>query len=130
MKVALDTQVISRYLANMPDEVGAVNKLDDIYLPYFVVAELMAGYEGGIRAKESLQILKLFLARDGVNVLEAPDASTRQLYARIYGQLKKAGKMISITDIWIASECILAGVELFSNDKDMNQIQQLLRYYS
>ena len=128
MRVALDTNVISQYLAGKGEVVQQVNMLEAIVLPYFVVAELLAGYQGGNRATENIAILEEFLAKDGVTTLDPPTDDTRIIFARLYGQLKKSGKMVSIIDIWIASECITSSVELFSYDNDMDQIQQLLRY--
>lgn len=57
----------------------------------------------------------------------APDEDTADHYARLFVQLKRAGKPLPDNDVWIAALCIQHRLALITRDKHFDRIPQLMR---
>jgi tRNA(fMet)-specific endonuclease VapC len=126
MRLALDTNRYSDLGAGVPEVVRTLEEADEVYLPFVVLAELRAGFALGSRGLANERALQLFLAKPGVGVLLAADATTR-VYAQLYRQLRQQGTPIPAHDLWIAALVVEHGLTLYSRDRHFNDLPQLAR---
>jgi tRNA(fMet)-specific endonuclease VapC len=98
---------------------------EEVWLPLPVLAELLAGFEGGKRQRENRTLLTQLLAKPNLNVL-LPDRTTAEWYARLYVQLRRAGTPIPANDIWIAAITLQHDLRLLTRDEHFRRIPQLL----
>ena len=120
--VAADTNVVSALLCgenqDLPNE--------DLYIPYVVLAELQAGIAAGNNPRKNRPILDAFLKDKNITISPglAPEIITN--YVEIYGYLRKNGTPISPNDLWIAAECMYLSMPLLTNDKDFDNVPQII----
>lgn len=69
------------------------------------MGELFAGFKGGNREGENKNLLKRFLQKPTIRILNAT-AETAEIFGMIKNNLKKAGTPLPINDIWIASHAV------------------------
>lgn len=100
--------------------------VDEIWLPFIVMAELSAGFRAGNRIGENERVLAKFLAQPGVRIVYA-DAATVNTYAELYVQLRRQGTPIPEHDIWIAALAVQHRVPLFSRDAHFDHLPQVQR---
>lgn len=81
-----------------------VRATDIIALPVVVVGELRFGFVDGSQLSRNDAVLERFLALPRVRVLDITLATSR-LFGEIATTLKRAGRSIQQTDIWIAALC-------------------------
>jgi tRNA(fMet)-specific endonuclease VapC len=86
-----------------------------VLLPFVVLAELRAGFAVGAQGRANERSLQRFLAKDGVEVMYATDATTHH-YAALYRQLRAQGTPIPTNDLWIAAFVTEHGASLFTRD--------------
>ncbi len=124
MKLALDS---NRYvdLCRGDSAVARIlERADQIYLPFAVLAELRAGFACGTRQAENEQVLQHFLRKSGVETLYAGEATTR-VYAGLYRQLRRQGTPIPVNDLWIAALVVEHELVLCSRDRHFHHLPQL-----
>ncbi len=125
MKIALDTNAYSSLqIGNVPTLKNIVDEVEEIILPFIVVAELKAGFHKGQKKVDNYKKLEKFIGMDRVQLLWADDL-TNELYARIWSDLSKLGKPIPTNDIWIAAVCVQHQLVLATNDIHFSNISLL-----
>ena len=82
-KILLDTNAYTSYLAGDHEVLDALAQSETVYLSIFVLGELYAGFKGGRKELENLKILRLFIQKPSVSILEASNET-----AEIFGKLK------------------------------------------
>ena len=73
--------------------------------------ELYAGFKGGTREKENRSLLRKFLNKPSVIVVNA-SIETADLFGMVKNMLKQIGRPIPINDVWIAAQALECGAAL------------------
>lgn len=113
--VLLDTNAYVRFLAGDEKVLACIAQAGRVHMSVFVLGELVAGFRAGTKEKQNRQILDLFLAKPGVEVLDAT-RETAEYFGLIKVALKKAGRPIPLNDVWIAAHALEAGAVLVTFD--------------
>jgi tRNA(fMet)-specific endonuclease VapC len=123
-KILLDTNAYSNYLRGDKSLIEVLSEADIVYMSIFVTGELFAGFKGGKKEKENKKILKKFLEKSTVKILEA-GLETSEIFGEIKNKLKSSGNLIPINDVWIAAHAVETGSVLISFDKHFKKIEGL-----
>jgi tRNA(fMet)-specific endonuclease VapC len=126
MRIALDTNRYRDLTDGDEDVVSVIETADAVHLPFVVLAELRGGFAVGRKGRENERMLQRFLAKPGVSVLYASDATTHA-YADLYRQLRKQGTPVPTHDLWIAALVIEHSLTLFSRDTHFDHLPQINR---
>ena len=87
------------------------------------LAQILA-FCDGTKGKKNESLLKRFLAKPGVQVLYATEATTRS-YASLYRQLRTQGTPIPTNDLWIAALVVENDLSLYTRDDHFESLPQL-----
>ncbi len=123
-KIVLDTNGYVSYLSGDKNILHSLVEAEIIFMSLFVLGELLAGFKGGNREKDNLAILRTFLNKPGVRVLNA-SAETADYFALIKNNLKEAGTPIPVNDIWIGAHTMQTGSILITYDRHFKYIPGL-----
>lgn len=126
VRVALDTNRLTDLLqgdAALADRLGTC---DEVWIPLVVLGEMKAGFQGGTQRERNELLLRELLAKSTVNVL-LPGRETAEHYARLFVQLKRAGRPVPDNDLWIAASVLEHDLVLITRDQHFERIPQLLR---
>ncbi len=123
-KIVLDTNGYVSYLSGDKNILYSLVDAEIIFMSIFVLGELLTGFKGGNREKDNLAILRTFLNKPGVSVLNA-STDTADYFALIKNNLKKAGTPIPVNDIWIAAHTMQTGSMLITYDRHFKYIPGL-----
>lgn len=126
MRLALDTNRYADLCRGESFVVEAVERADEVWLPFIVVGELRAGFAVGTQGHHNEAVLRRFLLKSGVRVLYADEQTTHH-YAAIYRQLRKQGTPIPTNDMWIAALVLQHSLLLLARDAHFEAIPQLTR---
>lgn len=126
MRVALDSNRYTDFARGLPEAVDRLRRVERIFVPFVVVAELRAGFLCGTRSEHNERHLTAFLNSPRVEVLLADEATTHQ-YARLFLQLRKQGTPIPTNDLWIAALAVQHDLMLFARDRHFEHLGQLAR---
>jgi predicted nucleic acid-binding protein len=122
-KILIDTSVWIEYLRNRSSSLG--NKLDEIlsrkevYVPKIVVAELIQG----AKSEREVSIIKDFL--EAFNIIDQEE-NTWFKAGELSFDLKKKGKIVNLTDCYIAVIAQEHGCQIFTLDEHFKNIQKSL----
>ncbi len=120
-KILIDTNAYSRFLSGDDKILKVLSKAEVVYMSVFVLGELYAGFKGGIREQENKSLLKRFLRKPTVSLLDAND-ETAELFGMIKDTLKRAGTPLPINDIWIASHALQKDSVVVTYDSHFKKI--------
>ena len=123
-KILLDTNGYSHFMAGDVVVFDYMVESETIYLSTIVIGELFAGFLGGKRTSENKKELLDFIDKPNVEIFDVT-IETSEIFGEIKNQLKKAGKMIPLNDIWIAAHAIETGAKLITYDKHFTSISGL-----
>lgn len=126
-KILLDTNAYARLLAGDKDVLAILAQSETVYLSIFVLGELYAGFADGLREKENRAILRKFLEKPTVKILNATH-DTAEIFGGIKNQLKTAGTPIPINDVWIAAHSKEAGTMLVTFDRHFEKVPGLILF--
>ena len=115
-KIVLDTSAYSRLMQGEKQVEQALNEADKVYLPLFVIAELLLGFKNGSKEKENRSILEKFESMETVERY-FPTNETIEIFSDLFLSLKKAGTPIPVHDIWIAAIAVETGSEVLTYDR-------------
>ena len=101
-----------------------LSKANIVYMSIFVIGELYAGFKGDNRERFNRELLRRFLERRTVHLLNTT-LKTAKLFSKIKDELKIAGNPIPINDIWIASHAVETGSVLITFDNHFRNIKGL-----
>ena len=124
MKLALDT---NRYVDLMRGDAevrALVEGPRTVLVPFVVLAELRAAFAAGTLGRANERFLQRFLAKAGVEVVYATDATTHH-YAALYRQLRQQGTPVPTNDLWIAALVTEHGARLCTRDAHFRKLAQL-----
>jgi tRNA(fMet)-specific endonuclease VapC len=123
-KILIDTKAYASFLYGDEAVLEVLAQAQTVYMSVFVLGELYAGFRGGKRQKQNRILLEEFLTRPSVSVLDAT-RETSEIFGQIKHSLKKAGTLIPINDVWIASHVFETGSLLISYDSHFLKVPGL-----
>jgi tRNA(fMet)-specific endonuclease VapC len=123
-KILLDTNAYSNLLTGDEKVLSLLSESDVVYMSIFVLGELYAGFKGGSKEQENTQLLKRFIQKPTVEILEAAE-ETSKVFGQIKHNLKKAGTPLPINDVWIAAHTHESGSVLVTYDLHYREIPDL-----
>jgi tRNA(fMet)-specific endonuclease VapC len=126
VKIALDTNAYTAFLAGDESIRNKLTYATDILLPVIVLGELYYGFYKGTRLRDNLSLLTRF-RRDRRVVLGEIDENVARTYGEIHAKLRKIGKPIPSNDLWIAAICIELGYTLVAKDSHFDNVTDLRR---
>jgi tRNA(fMet)-specific endonuclease VapC len=126
VKLALDTNRYTDLCRGTASVVEAVERADEVWLPFIVMGELRAGFAVGTQGARNEAVLRRFLMKPGIGVLYADEQTTHH-YAAVYRQLRKQGTPIPTNDMWIAALVLQHSLVLCARDAHFDALPQLPR---
>jgi tRNA(fMet)-specific endonuclease VapC len=123
-KIVLDTNSYARMLAGDQSVLNVVASAETAYMSIFVLGELYAGFAGGKKERENREVLKRFLQKPTVKVLNAT-AETAEIFGFVKDGLLRAGTPIPINDVWIAAHGIETGSVIVTYDSHFKKVAGL-----
>lgn len=126
MKLILDTNRYSDAARGDAAARETIESAEQTFVPFVVLGELRAGFQGGRSGLENERQLQTFLRTPTVQVLN-PDEATTFHYAAIYQFLRRQGKPIPTNDIWIAGLAVQHALHLYARDAHFDHLPQLVR---
>jgi tRNA(fMet)-specific endonuclease VapC len=122
--ILVDTSAYVRFMAGDEKVLDWMGRSDRILLSVFVLGELIAGFKAGTKEKQNRQLLERFLAKTGVEILDAT-WETSDCFGLIKSELKKLGRPIPINDVWIGAHALETGSVLVTDDQHFKIIPGL-----
>lgn len=126
MRLLIDTNRVSDSLRGDASLLALIENSEECWLPFITLAELKAGFLDGKRRPDNERVLQEFIQASGTQIL-FPTRATADHYARLYVQLKRAGKPIPDNDLWIAALALQHDLVLMTRDRHFDAIPQLMR---
>jgi tRNA(fMet)-specific endonuclease VapC len=126
MRLALDTRRYTDLCRGNASVVEAVERADEVWLPFNVLGELRAGFTVGSQGARNEAVLRRFLLKPGIGVLYADEQTTHH-YAAVYRQLRKQGTPVPTNDMWIAALVLQHSLVLCARDVHFDALPQLPR---
>ena len=120
-KVILDTNAYVAYLQGDQKILNTLAEADTTFMSIFVLGELYAGFKGGIRKTKNVEILRRFLRKTTVTILNATQ-ETAEIFGTVKNSLKLSGTPIPINDVWIASHALETGSVIVTYDKHFDVV--------
>ncbi|MFZ4617430.1 MAG: type II toxin-antitoxin system VapC family toxin [Rectinemataceae bacterium] len=124
MKIVLDTNAYSGFMAGDKSIFDYVVASETVYLSTVMLGELYAGFQGGTKYAENVGELLIFIRKEGVRVVDV-SIDTAEIFGEIKSVLAKKGKMIPLNDVWIAAHAIETGAKLVTYDNHFTHIAGL-----
>jgi tRNA(fMet)-specific endonuclease VapC len=126
VRIIIDTNRYTDMARGDQVVIDAIETAENTFVPIIVLAELRAGFVGGVRLHENEKRLAEFLRKPPVRVL-VPDEATTFQYAALYRQLREQGTPIPTHDMWIAALALQHALTLYARDRHFDHIPQLMR---
>ena len=123
-KILLDTNAYSALLNGDKKIFDIISKAKVIYLSVIVIGELFAGFNGGNKKQENIDLLNEFLGQSSVELLEV-SFETSSVFGLLKHDLKKDGTPIPLNDVWIASQSLETGAVLVTLDSHFKKVKGL-----
>ncbi len=123
-RILLDTNAYTAFVLGDEKIFDALAGADIVYMSIFVLGELYAGFKGGSKESKNVRLLKKFLKKPTVTILEASEESS-EVFGFLKSNLKKAGTPLPINDVWIAAHTIESGSALITYDAHFDKIPDL-----
>jgi tRNA(fMet)-specific endonuclease VapC len=92
-----------------------------IFMSIFVLGELHSGFLGGTKNRENRDILKRFLSKSPVKILNAT-SETAEVFGLLKNALRQAGTPFLLNDVWIATHGIETGSVMVTYDRHFLKI--------
>lgn len=122
--VLLDTNAYSAYMVGDEAISRAMGEAGEVLASVFVLGEIHAGFRGGTRMRRNQELLREFLAKPKVQILDATE-ETAEIYGQLKASLAKAGTPIPVHDVWIAAHALQTGSVLITYDAHFLQVPGL-----
>lgn len=120
-KILLDTNAYTQLLTGDDEILAAVASTDVIFMSIFVLGELQAGFAGGKKQRGNKDILRRFLSKPSVKILNAT-SETAEVFGSLKNKLTQAGTPLPINDVWIAAHGIETGSMIVTYDRHFHQV--------
>lgn len=120
-QILLDTNAFTALFRGDESIFRALERADSIYASVIAIGELEAGFRGGSKYRQNIDILEKFLHKPSVETLSVT-RETSDCFGRIKNQLRKSGTPIPINDIWLAAQCLENGAVLVTYDNHFSNV--------
>jgi tRNA(fMet)-specific endonuclease VapC len=120
-KILIDTNAYASFLAGDRAVLDALAETETVYLSIFVLGELYAGFKAGNREIENIAILKKFISKPTVSILDANN-ETAEIFGMLKSALKSAGTPLPINDVWIAAHAMEIGAVIVTYDRHFARV--------
>jgi len=123
--ILLDTNAYAAFKRNDTAIIEIIQHAELICISPIVIGELIAGFDGGNKAKQNKNELQKFL--ESPRIITYPiTLDTSHFFSQIYCALKNRGKPIPTNDMWIASQALEYGCVVCTYDKHFGFIEGLI----
>ena len=126
MRIGIDTNRYTDFAWGLSEVVDRLRRVEHIFVPFVVPAELRAGFLLGTRSEHNERNFVAFLNAPRVELLFA-DEDTTHHYARLFQQLRRQGTPIPTNDLWIAALVVQHDLVLYARDQHFDRLGQLAR---
>ena len=123
-KIILDTNAYTRLLAGDENVLDVVASTETVFMSIFVLGELHAGFLGGNKEQENRDVLKRFLLKPSVKILNAT-LETAEVFGSIKNSLTLAGTPLPFNDVWIAAHGVETGSIIITYDTHFKRVPGL-----
>lgn len=123
--ILFDTNAYASFKRNEAAIIEIVQHAELICISPIVIGELIAGFDGGSKAKQNKIELQKFLESSRI-VVYPITLDTSHFFSQIYCTLKNKGKPIPTNDMWIASQALEHGCVVCTYDKHFGFIEGLI----
>lgn len=127
MNLCIDTNAYVQFRAGNTEVLALLESADTVYVPTVVLGELYAGFFAGTRAKANIADLQEFLRTPGIEDLPVSSAIAER-YGLLVAALRRKGRPLPTSDIWIAAAALEHGARLVSYDRHFEAIDGLVVY--
>lgn len=124
LELLIDTNRYVDMIRGVPDVSARFDQASRLYVPFVVLAELLAGFAQGANRRSNEAKLRRFLNKPSTEIL-LPDESTPQFYAQVALDLKQQGRPIPTNDMWVAAQALQHGLALDTRDVHFPQVPGL-----
>ena len=124
MRVLLDTNAYSALLRGHAGVAERVRRAEEVLVSTVVAGELMFGFRNGTRYEANRRELDEFLANPYVKLLPVT-LVTAERFGRIAAGLRRKGRPLPSSDIWVAAHAMESGAELLSFDHHFEEVAGL-----
>ena len=120
-RIILDTNAYTRLLVGDKKVLDAVASAEVVFMSIFVLGELHVGFKGSTKNRENQSVLKQFLSKASVKILNAT-SETAEIFGSLKNALKHAGTPLPINDVWISAHGIETGSVIVTYDQHFYKI--------
>lgn len=124
-RILLDTTAYAALMAGDSRIADLLAASEAILMSPVVIGELLEGFLQGSRNLENRRTLEQFLAKPRSKCVPITEA-TAEWSADIRRSLHRQGKMIPMSNVWIAASCMEHGAHLLSFDPHFEGVDGLL----
>jgi tRNA(fMet)-specific endonuclease VapC len=121
-KFLLDTNIVIRLLALDPVVQQRLGENADVVVSTFVLGELYYGAHRSSRVRENVEAVGDLIGE--VEVLSG-DIRTAYTFGEIKNELRLKGRMIPVSDLWIAALARQHDLTLVSRDRHFAEVEGL-----
>ena len=115
-KIVVDTNPYTALMQGQLAVKQAIENAEQVFVPVFVLAELLFGFKNGAREQANNALLQDFLKLQGVNIQHTSN-ETAQIFSELQLDLRQKGTAIPTHDIWIAAIAIETGSVVVTYDR-------------
>lgn len=123
--ILFDTNAYASFKRNEPAIIEIIQHAELIGISPIVIGELIAGFDGGSKAKQNKIELQKFLESPRIRI-HPITLDTAHFFSQVYCTLKNKGKPIPTNDMWIASQALEHGCVVCTHDKHFGFIEGLI----
>ena len=123
--VLFDTNAYASFKRDEAAIIEIVQHAERIGISPIVIGELIAGFDGGSKAKQNKKELQEFLESSRI-IIYPITLDTAHFFSQVYGTLKSKGKPIPTNDMWIAAQALEHGCVVCTYDKHFGFIEGLI----
>ena len=123
--ILFDTNAYASFKRNDAAIIEIIKHAELIGISPVVIGELMAGFDGGNKAKQNKIELQKFLESSRI-VIYPITLDTAHFFSQIFCILKSIGKPIPTNDMWIAAQALEHGCVVCTNDKHFGFVEGLI----
>ena len=126
LNLLFDTSAYSNLRKGNKELESLLADVSQIYMPVVVIAELEYGFLNGSRYDANHVELERFLSQSFVQTIAIESVELTHVFAELKLVCKKAGKVLSEHDLWIAALAKTTGYELVTCNQDFAVLDTIL----
>ena len=123
--VLFDTNAYTSFKKNDVATLEIIQQAELICISPIVIGELVAGFDGGNKARQNKIELQHFLESSRI-IIYSLTLDTSHFFSQVYCSLKNKGKPIPTNDMWIAAQALEHGCVICTYDKHFGFIEGLI----